>query len=81
MGKRATAEWRHCSVTGVGPALLNVLTGRGRAWGAKGGVYGNGVYWEEVSKDQRNALGSCELQLRAERPALSFPKDKTGLDR
>lgn len=54
-------------MTGVGPALLNVLAGRGRAWGAKGGDYGNGVHWEEVSKEQRNALGSGKLQLRVQR--------------
>lgn len=53
---------------------------QGQGWGAEGGDYGNGVQWEEVSKEQRNALGSWKLQLRAERPALSFPKDKTGLD-
>lgn len=57
------------------------LQARGRAWGTEGGDYGNGVHWEEVSKEQRNALGSCKLQLRAERPALSHPKDKTGLDK
>lgn len=34
-----------------------------------------------MSKEQRNALGSCKLQLRAESPTLSFPKDKTGLDK
>lgn len=50
-------------MTGVEPALLNVLTDRGRAWGDEGGDYGNGVHWEEVSKEQRNALGSFELQL------------------
>lgn len=60
---------------------MNVLAGRGRAWGTEGGDYENGVHWEEVSKEQRNALGSYKLQLRAERPALSLPKDKTGLDK
>lgn len=51
-------------MTGVEPALLKALTDRGRAWGAEGGNYGNGVHWEEVSKEQRNALESCELQLQ-----------------
>lgn len=68
-------------MTGVGLVLLNVLTGRGRALGAEGGDYGNGVHWEEVSKEQRNALGSCKLQLRAETQVLSFSKDKTGLEK
>lgn len=51
-------------MAGAEPALLNVLTDRGRAWRDEGGDYGNGVHWEEVSKEQRNALGSCELQLQ-----------------
>lgn len=49
---------------------------QGRAWGAEGGDYGNGVLWEEVSKEQRNALESCKLQLRAKIPALFSQKTR-----